>query len=338
MDTEHLARTAVDALVAEGLVGESDRSRSAAVVERALEVDLGAAEPLPAPSSPAHATGIPKLIEVVAYLGAALVLAAAVLFLRQSWQDLSKAGQVGVLAGAALALGIAGLVAGPRPPGAGDQIRRRLGGTLLAGSALAAGFAAGVAVDAWSDASPSGIDLPGLTGAGVTAVLSAIAYRRIRTALGLLGILGGTVLAVGNVASALAADEPLSVGCSLFVVAGLWLFATEAGMFAEPMVARALGVAVALLGSQVASFTGNSSWVGYLLSLVLAGAGVWLYVSRLTWPYLAGAVLAVTLVVPEAVSDWTAGSLGVVGAVLLAGLSLLAGSLTAYRIRRHRSA
>ena len=53
----------------------------------------------------------------------------------------------------------------------------------------------------------------------------------------------------------------------------------------------------------------------------------------MAWPYLAGAVVAVTLVVPEAVSDWTDGSLGAVGGVLVAGVTLLVASFAGYRIR-----
>jgi hypothetical protein len=165
-------------------------------------------------------------------------------------------------------------------------------------------------------------------------VLSAVGYWFSQTAVGLLGILVGAFTADTNLASELATDEALGVGVSLFAVGVVWLVLTELGLFAQLTTARSLGVVVVLLGAQVASFTGAQSWIGYLLSVVVAGAGIGLYLVRLDWPYLAGAVLAVTLVVPEAVSDWTEGSLGAVGGVLVAGVTLLAASYAGYRLRR----
>ena len=48
---------------------------------------------------------------------------------------------------------------------------------------------------------------------------------------------------------------------------------------------------------------------------------------------LLSAVLGLTLVVPEMVMDWTEGSLGAVGGVLVAGLTLLVASYAGYRLR-----
>ena len=70
---------------------------------------------------------------------------------------------------------------------------------------------------------------------------------------------------------------------------------------------------------------GTHSWLGYLLTLVVVVAGIALYLNLVAWPYLAVAVIGVTLVVPEVVADWTGGSLGAVGGVLVAGHHLAAG-------------
>ena len=40
-----------------------------------------------------------------------------------------------------------------------------------------------------------------------------------------------------------------------------------------------------------------------------------------------------TLLVPEVVADWTGGSLGAVGGVLVAGVTLLLASFAGYRLR-----
>jgi hypothetical protein len=50
---------------------------------------------------------------------------------------------------------------------------------------------------------------------------------------------------------------------------------------------------------------------------------------------LAGGVVGATVVVPEFLFDVTDGSLGVSGVMLVAGVTLLAGSLAGLRIRRH---
>ena len=317
MDAQTTAGRVVTALQAEGLLAPGSEERSRAVVAQTL-----------GSRGPAAGQGMSKLVEVVAYLGGALVLAAGVLFLATTWDDLSGTGQVVALAVVALVLGIAGFTAADR-----DQpehhVRRRLGGTLLTGSAVAAGFAVGLVVDLSTDL---GSSWPSVAGSLVAAVVAAIAYRWCSTAVGLVGILGGTLGAVLGLADQVGNDEALYVGVASFVVAVGWLALAEIGVFEQPTVARVLGSVVALFGAQVAAFS-DTAVVGYLLCVVVVGAGVWLYLTRLDWPYLAGAVLAVTLVVPEAVSDWTDGSLGVVGGVLVAGVTLLAASLAGYRLR-----
>lgn len=319
------AAKVVQALAAEGLLAPGTEDRSRAVVARALT----------GKQPPSEAGGLPKLVEVVAYLGGALVIAAGFLFLMQSWDDLGDAGQVTFLAVVALVLGVAGAVTlGSQGQVATNDIRRRLSGTLLTGAALASGFAVGVAIEVSTDRSFDELYWPGLAGGLVVAIVSAIAYRFSSTAVGLVGMLGGALAAAINVADAVDGNESLWVGAAFFAVAVLWLLLTELGVFDQQTIARTLGVAAALFGAQVATFSGDQDWVGYLLTAVVAAAGVWLYLVRLDWPYLAVAVIAVTLVVPEAVSDWTEGSLGVVGGVLVAGITLLAASFAGYRLRK----
>lgn len=283
---------------------------------------------------PTSGAGMSRLVEVVAYLGGALVLAAGFLFLMQSWDDLGDVGQVSFLAAVTLALGVAGGATVPRGAGGAGEVRLRLSGTLLTGSALAAGFTVGVAIQVFSDADFQGVPWPAVAGGLVVTAASALAYRFSSTAVGLVGMLGGAFTAATSLGSELAGDEALGVGLSVFALAVVWLVLTELDLFDQRTIARAFGLAAALMGAQVASFTGDQAWAGYLASVIVAGAGVWLYVVRLAWPYLAAAVIAVTLVVPEAVSDWTDNSLGVVGGVLVAGVTLLVASYAGYRVRK----
>ena len=113
----------------------------------------------------------------------------------------------------------------------------------------------------------------------------------------------------------------------------VWLALTELHWFRESTVARSLGVTVALVGAQVPVMDGTHSWLGYLLTLVVVVAGIALYLNLVAWPYLAVAVIGVTVLVPEVVADWTGGSLGAVGGVLVAGITLLLASFAGYRLR-----
>ncbi|HWL97180.1 MAG TPA: hypothetical protein VNP20_07520, partial [Nocardioidaceae bacterium] len=51
-------------------------------------------------------------------------------------------------------------------------------------------------------------------------------------------------------------------------------------------------------------------------------------------PYLGAAVAALTLAVPEALLDWTDGSLGPVGVLLVSGVTLLVAGLLGLRLRK----
>jgi hypothetical protein len=58
------------------------------------------------------------------------------------------------------------------------------------------------------------------------------------------------------------------------------------------------------------------------------------FMARPSWPYLAVGVIGVTLAVPEALLDWTEGSVGAAGVLLVSGATLLAASLLGLRLRR----
>lgn len=324
MDTAATATRAVDALLAEGLLATDSRDRAQVVVAGALS---GAGSG--AISGPVADQGraVSRIVEVVAYLGAALVLAAGGLFLVETWTDLGDAGQIGALVLVALVLGSAGLVARGT-----EDVRRRLAGTLLTGAGLAAGVAVGLALELgendWND-----VYLPGVVGAVVVTLIAMAGYRLAPTAVGQLGMLGGTLFATVGVTGAQDGEEELWVGLTILVVGLAWLALAERRVFSELSVARSLGVSTALFGAQFVTILGEQELLGYALTAGLVVLGVVLYLSTLDWPYLAVAVIGVTLVVPEAVNDWTDGSLGAVGGVLVAGVALLLASFAGYRLR-----
>lgn len=323
------AERVVDALIGARLVDPSSRDQSLAVVSGALQVPVAV---------PQH-RGLPQLVEVVAYLGGALVLAAGTLFLFEQWGEIGFAGRAAWLAVSTVVLLVAGLMAS-RVPAAGptlrhgtDDVRRRLAGSLLTFAGLTSAILVGYLLDHALHQSYDDLYWPGVVGALVGLLVGAIGYRLAPTAVGLVGILSAAVTATVTLVDGLDTFEGEAVGIALFLVALVWLGLTEGGWFREPIVARSLGVSLALVGAQVPVVDGDTVWLGYLLTLIVVAGGTALYLGRLAWPYLAAAVIGVTLVVPEAVADWTDGSLGVVGGVLVAGVTLLGASFTGFRLR-----
>lgn len=320
----------VDALVTEQLIAPAAAARARGVVARILDA--------PAAAGPAPSSGMAKVVEVVAYLGGALVLAAGTLFVAQSWSDLGRGGQVLALVVVTAVLAVAGLVVSTADDGVAQlrdhAARRRLAGTLLTGAALAAAGATAVAIENPSDRDFTGVDWPTVLGSLVLLVAAAVAYRWAPTALGLLAMLGAALTGVVATVTGVVDDrEGLVVGLAILLLGVVWLLVTEAAVFRETTAARALGVAVALVGAQVVVVADEPAGLGYALTAVVAGVAVWLYLTRVDWPYLAIAVAAVTIVVPEVVSDWTDDSLGGAGGVLITGLTLLAASFAGYRLR-----
>ena len=335
--TSPTADHVVDALIAARLVDPGVRQDSIGVV-------AGVLGPLPGPGpagprSTSGARSLPQLVEVVAYLGGALVLAAGGLFLAQQWDDLGFGARVALLAVVAGVLAGAGVVAARTPAGGpslrdeSEDSRRRLAGTLLTGAALVLAFLVGLVVDHATDTTGTGVYWPVVLGAVVGVLVAALAYRIAATALGVVGMMIGLVTVVSNLVGAVDRNEGDVLGVVLLVLAAVWLGLTERGWFREVMVARSLGVLTALSGAQSPVIDGSHAWLGYLLTALVAVVGIAVYLGRVAWPYLAAAVVAVTLVVPEAVSDWTDDSLGAIGAVLVTGVTLLVASFAGYRLR-----
>ncbi len=335
-----LADHVVDALIAERFVDPDARQDSIAVVARVL----GSVERRPPGASVASTRRrLPQLVEVVAYLGGALVLAAGGLFLVQQWGGLGFGARVALLAVVTAVLAVAGAVSARVPAGqpalreVTQDMRRRLAGTLLTGAALAVSFLVAYVLDELEDFGYSDVYWPAVAGAAVGVFTAAVAYRIAPTALGLVAMMAGLVTVAVNVVETLDRNQGDATGILLFLIGAAWLGLTEMGVFREVTAARALGVTTALVGAQVPVIDGTHSWLGYVLTVLVAVVGIAVYLGRVAWPYLAGAVLAVTLVVPEAVADWTDGSLGAVGGVLVAGVTLLVASYAGYRVRAEAS-
>lgn len=334
-----LADDVVDALIANNLLDPVTRDESLEVVVGVLAAPEGSSDSRAA-AVPVRRS-LPQLVEVVAYLGGALVLAAGGLFLLQQWDDLGFGARVALLVVVTVVLAVAGGVSAQVPtggPSLGDEsqdARRRLAGALLTGSALAAAFLVGYVVDELMDTGSPEVYWPAVVGAGAGVLVAAIGYRLAPSAVGVVGLMGGITTVAGNLVSGIdtVGSEGDTVGVVFLLVGVAWLVLTELGLFREVTIARTLGVGVALFGAQLPAIDGTHAWLGYALTGLVAVVGIAIYLGKVAWPYLAVAVIAVTLVVPEAVSDWTEGSLGAVGGVLVAGVTLLVASFAGYRLR-----
>lgn len=326
-------RIVVDALITEQLADPADREHSLNVVAAALGTLARSGS-----GEASQRAKIPRLVEVVSYLGGALVLAAGGLFFAQEWYGLGFGTRVTMLAVVFAVLGLAGAVIVRISCGSTDvheptdNSLRRLAGTLLTGAALAAACLAGFVVDHWVDSSLEGIYWHAVVGGVVGLLPTMIGYRLAPTALGMLGMLASLLTAVLSVSSGYADQWINGVAFTMFIVGVVWLAVTEAGVFPAITLARFVGVATAMLGAQLPVMEAYHPGLGYLLTLIMAVGGMASYLKTTAWPYLAVAVAAVTLVVPEAVSDWTEGSLGFIGAVLVTGITLLIASFVGFRL------
>ncbi|MGH8895067.1 MAG: hypothetical protein ACRDWY_17460, partial [Actinomycetes bacterium] len=191
------------------------------------------------------------------------------------------------------------------------------------GAAAAAG-AAGLGVSGWE-----------LVAASTVGVLvAAFTYSMVPSAVGQLGLWAGSVALVSGLVAEIG-DEPGSppYALSLLALGGVWAALALTGTVRLREVGLASSAAIALFGAQLPVLDGDEQWVAYLLTGALAAAGFVGYLATRSWSVLAAGVLATTLVVPEALHDWTDGSVSAAGSMLVAGLTLLGASAAGLRLR-----
>lgn len=285
------------------------------------------------PPGPARPEGLRRLLgEIAGYLGASFVIGATLLFLGEEWESLGRVGRFAILAAMAVILFGSGVVVRR----AADSMRRRLSSTLLTGAAAAAGFAVYVSL-----APPPGdYPVPGhapfaACATGLAVVI--IGYLLARSALGQLGMAAAAFATYGSLLGLLdATDETEAFGFGLLALGAVWVGLAWRRLVTERRFALAIAVTFALLGAQliVIGDGETQNYLGYALTALVAGICFAAYARIREWVVLAGGVVGATLVVPEFLYDVTDGSLGASGVMLVAGVTLLAGSLAGLRIRR----
>lgn len=284
------------------------------------------------------------LSEVSGYLGGAFVLAAASLFFVESWDGLGVGVQIGLLVVICVALGVIGTVvrstAAPHGGADGDRpddVRRRLAATLFAGATVSGAGAMGLVVDRLD-----GEDWGNWPGAGFALtllVLGVVGYLGAPTVLGQLVIAWGAVQSVGMlvfgdlVVELDGTAELLAFAIAIGAVGVGWLVLAEARRWHERLAARLIGCALVAIAVQWPIFSEDPE-IAYAFSALAAVAAFVVYVRVHAWPYLVLGVGLITVVVPEALLDWTDGTLGVAGVLLVGGLVLLGGSVIGLRVHR----
>lgn len=272
-----------------------------------------------------------RLAEIAGYLGGALLLGAAALFLGGGWSDLTEVSRVGVLAGlAVLLLGAGGLVARTsRQPvrelgHQDDSARRRLVSVLWTFAAASAASATGLGVEGW--------EVPAASAVGL--LVAATTYALVPSVVGQLGMWFASISLVTGLVAEIGDNSGVTpYAVALVALGGGWVALGLTERVGSRDVALASGVGIALFGAQLPVF-GDQQWVAYLLTAGVAIAGFLGYLSTRSWSVLTAGVIATTLVVPEALHDWTDGSVSAAGSMLVAGLTLLAASAAGLRLRQ----
>jgi hypothetical protein len=325
------SRRIAAALVERGIVAPDRHHEAELVVDRVLGTpDVG-----PAPLKR-------RLAELAGYVGGALVVAAGALFVADQWLNLSVAQQVGLLAGIAVLLFAAGMAVGVTGGGLavlhdGTQpVRQRLASVLFTAGAVAASAAVIVwlmdVIDSRGTEMEEG-SLVGVGGSLTLVVLATVGYLLAPSLVGQAGVAVGAAYGVAFILDSFGDIDILWVGMFFIALGVMWLALAERRLWHEVLAGRIIGSAFVLVGAQL-PIGSDHAWVGYLATLLVAAGGFAMYVGRRAWPYLAVGVIGVTLAVPEALLDWTEGSLGTAGVLLVAGVTLLGASLLGLRLRK----
>lgn len=268
---------------------------------------------------------ISLLTEAVAYVGAILILAGGVTAVGQQWHGITGWGRVAVWAGAAMFFLLAGIFARRVHEPAIQRLVDVLWFLSVAGIAGAVGSAAH---DVFEEAATT---TALAVGVGVTLYSAALwlvrrhALQNFALFTGLVVTICGIIITVDN--------SPPSVA---FAVA-LWLFGLAwAGLgwrrYVEPLwVTVPSGVILALIAPTLA--VGEYGWV-YAIAIATAAAAMAASVPLRNTPLLALGTLAMFGYVTSVVVTYFHESLGVPGALAIAGVLILGLAVVSARLRR----
>jgi hypothetical protein len=281
---------------------------------------------LPVAAPPARSS---LLSEVGGYIGAAFVVAGAMALTADHWDSLSRPGQVALLALPALILLVAAVALAVSAPGgwspdspAGPR-RRLIGVLVLAAGGLLAG-ASVVYLDGPADDRVFPLVLLAVWGIGYGVTRGSVLHLATASALAW---------------AAIALIDPWSGadlwvdGAVLVAIGVIWAALTVFGGIHERNLGIAVAGALAFIGAE-AMVDGDTTWLGYLLLATLAVIGLAEYLRSRLISALGVGTVALAVVVPQAVIDYTEGSLGAGGALLVVGLTIVGVSVLGMRLHQ----
>ena len=269
-----------------------------------------------------------RIVEVLSYLGGALVIGALILIVSLAWDDLAKVAKLAICGGATVLLLAAATAVARIGTTTGHRRRRALAPTLgalgAAGAALTVGV--GIGVDAFR-----GLIVPGV----VMAVVAGVGYLAWRGAPLVCALFGGGLLAVVGVLDSLPASWriPVVIGAVVVGYGAVWLGIGHLRLVEERHVAGVIGGTSCAVGAELASIDNDFAAIGLVLGiLVIAGMFTLFWTTRKWWYAVLGAATA--LVVPPTALGVIWGNALVVGVVLLVvGVALIVGAVLTVRRR-----
>lgn len=272
----------------------------------------------------------PVVAEVLAYLGAALVVAAVVTLVASRWSDLVLGPKL-VLLGVAAAVGVVGgAVARTRSGGAFDRVTTVLWFASLGAVGGFVAVAAGIEGLDWSeDAVPVAV-------AGTVTAAALGLYLFHRRGPQLLALTGSSTAFVALLLQLAGVEYAPAYGSVLILAGAMWLLQSLVPLLRPAPVAFVAGGVIAYIGSAVMS----DEWVIAGLTIGVAGAVAIVVLSLRTRDLVhlfTGAVgLFVTL--PRFAVELIGESIGAPLALLVVGVLVIAVSVLAGRLHGHPEA
>ena len=280
---------------------------------------------------------IPMAGEAVGYVGSALVITAIALLIGRRWDDLAVGFRIAVLAVPAIAAAAVGWWVGSKP----DPAFERMGSVVWVLSAVAlAGAMTVVFVDAMYDGDPpehGGLLFVG----GLVAVWAGVEYALRRLPLQQLVLFGALLATVLGVVNAFEAGRErdfstIAWGLGVWAFGVAWTALGATGRLEPPEVARLVGPATVLFGSQLIRVDAEvfGLWMGLATAALLIAAGVW----RTDLLVLLGGAVGLFQWSPQLAIFYLADAIGTEVTLLIVGILLLAVAYTFTRLyRRVRS-
>jgi hypothetical protein len=268
---------------------------------------------------------LPRWVEPVAYLGAALVAVALFLFGIEVWDQLATWGQVALAAVVTLILFGAGLALRRSDTAPAHRAASFTWFLAVGGAAATAGL---VMYEA--------LDLPEETAVVVTSAITfAVAlglYLLSRTGIQLVGLAAGSAALVFSIPVMLPLSEAWMVGLSFFAVGLIWLFLTWSGLLTPGATGWVIGgiFALAIGFGEVEANSGLWSGLGIAVGLALVFLSTVVDLRSL----LGIGVVGLVVWIPVTVTTIFEGTVAVPIAILITGVVTLTVVIAAVRLGR----